>query len=392
MCLFTGEISEMQKKEIKSLSQLPVMPLTIQDMTWNNTGTWRVLTPLLKDKTPPCRAACPIGNPVPHFIEAVKLGEVSRALELLLRTNPLPGITGRLCYHPCQTNCLRKELDENIAIQELEKYVADHGDVTDLGRSPAKGRKIAVAGAGPAGLACGYFLGLEGYEVTIFEPTDRAGGFLNLVGANRLDRAILDREITRLVKLSGLVLKVNVRHPPASDFDLVLTDESAYAPGSASDQAVRTLASGGKNLLSSLVDRDFSGFKPVQIARAVALGAQMAEAAGKRLAGRSHDGRVADDVLITSDDIKFSRFQKTAAPARSGKKGDLSPAEAVTEAERCLSCGTCNLCQLCTIACPDACLDLDESGQRVVIDLFHCKGCGICAYECPRGVLVMENE
>ena len=107
--------------------QLPVMPLTIEDITWNKTGTWRLLTPVQQDKLAPCRAACPLGQPVPQMIHQLAEGDPAAGLALLMAYNPMPGVTGRLCYHPCQAKCLRKEIDQGIAIQRLEKSASDDG-------------------------------------------------------------------------------------------------------------------------------------------------------------------------------------------------------------------------------------------------------------------------
>ncbi len=112
------------------------MPLTVEDMTWNKTGTWRLLTPKVQGKMSPCRAACPIGQPIANIMSAVSEGDWNRALQMLLEINPLPGVTGRLCYHPCQAKCLRKELDRPVSIQGFGKA---SGRLRGDSRSPPQG-------------------------------------------------------------------------------------------------------------------------------------------------------------------------------------------------------------------------------------------------------------
>ena len=117
----------MAKRKIESVDQLPIMPLTIEDMTWNRTGAFRLLTPVASDKIPPCRASCPIGQPIPEFIQAALEGDWDMALSRLMERNPLPGVTGRLCYHPCQTKCLRLEMDRAVEIKNLERQLPKGG-------------------------------------------------------------------------------------------------------------------------------------------------------------------------------------------------------------------------------------------------------------------------
>ncbi len=96
---------------------------------------------------------------------------------------------------------------------------------------------------------------------------------------------------------------------------------------------------------------------------------------------------------MNAEDIKIERFLASdlATEAEAKQEGTWDRERALQEAERCLSCGTCNLCLQCVSFCPDASIRLDEDETAVVVDLDHCKGCGICAYECPRGVITMEE-
>ena len=367
------------------------MPLSIEDMTWNKTGTWRLLTPEAQDKTPPCRAACPIGQPIADFIQAVLARNWNRALELLLEANPLPGVTARLCYHPCQAKCLRKELDGPVSIQELEKAVADLGNTPEVAKEAPAGRKVAVCGAGPAGLTASYHLALQGCQVTVFDPGDQPGGFLRDVRAEKLPPEVLEREISRLAAISGIRFRMKAVSLDAEEYDLTIVDRTAYKPESEKARAVEALMSGEGHRLDIETPKGHAGFKAAHVAQAVALGRRIASEALRRLGLNPGETSRGTGRLVTEEDIKFHRLPDKISTDFLAQAENTVDEEAVLEAGRCLSCGTCNLCQSCVLGCPDACCRLDEGEGKIVIDLYHCKGCGICAYECPRGVLIMEN-
>jgi len=159
-------------------------------------------------RTSPCEEACPAGNPIQKVQGLVKEKKYEEALEFLRARNPFPGTTGRICTHPCETDCNRREWDEPMNIRGLERAVADIADRTRV-KKPARrvrsGNKIAVIGGGPAGLTSAYFSSLFGHEVTIFEAGPVLGGIPRLcVPEYRLPKDILDMEI-------GLVLETGVK-------------------------------------------------------------------------------------------------------------------------------------------------------------------------------------
>ena len=382
----------MEKRKIESVRQLPILPLSVEEMTWNKTGTWRLLTPKVQGKTPPCRAACPIGQPIANIVHAVSEGDWEGALAMLLEVNPLPGVTGRLCYHPCQAKCLRKEVDRPIPIQELERLVADSETTPKVHRKAPTGKKVAVCGAGPAGLTAAYHLALQGCQVTLFDPGEQAGGFLKDAKSEKLPAEALAREINRLVAVSGIQLKMNAVGLNSDEFDLTIVDRTAYQPGSEEARAVDALATGGGRRMNIEVQEGAIGSKPVQVAHAVALGRRIASEALEQLNLKVDETKEGPGEVAGKEDIRLHCIAEgSAADILGPPDGAVAPDPAL-EAKRCMSCGTCNLCQSCVLACPDTSCMLDEKEGKIVIDLYHCKGCGLCAYECPRGVMVMEGE
>jgi NADPH-dependent glutamate synthase beta subunit-like oxidoreductase len=131
------------------------------------------------DKYSPCEASCPLHMDVPNYVMAIAQGNPRKSLAIIRETNPLPSVCGRVCHHPCETDCNRKVVDMPIAIAALKQFAADHG----YGEKPeavpiTKVEKVAVIGSGPAGLTAGYDLVRKGYGITIFEAAPVAGGIL----------------------------------------------------------------------------------------------------------------------------------------------------------------------------------------------------------------------
>ncbi len=169
------------------------------------TGLWRYMRPSFEEMIPSCQEACPLGNWIQRFLAGVTDGDLEGAWWALRLENPFPGVCGRVCYHTCEESCNRKELDGATSIQAIERNLADRffdKQVKAPLQIEKQGRKIAVVGSGPAGMACAYFLTLMGYEVTVFEAQNVLGGVPQVgIPAYRLPREILNKEIEDIVSL-----------------------------------------------------------------------------------------------------------------------------------------------------------------------------------------------
>ncbi len=154
----------------------------------------------------PCENACPAGVNVPGYIALIAAGRVQDAYNLIRQENPFPSVCGRVCTHPCESRCRRDQLDEAIAIMDLKRYAADEAmkstaPFTDI-ISRKKGKSVGIIGAGPSGLTCAYYLGRLGYEVTVYEAEEQAGGMLYFaIPEYRLPKEILQREINTLKQI-----------------------------------------------------------------------------------------------------------------------------------------------------------------------------------------------
>ncbi len=181
------------------------------------------LRPKYQEKTPPCVSHCPNEADIRSWITTIAQAEAygrtkEQALELawqkITDQNPFPAVCGRVCPHPCETECNRKSKDGAVGIHALERFVGDFGIVHGLKLARLSDEthpeKIAIIGSGPAGLSCAYQLRRRGYPVTVFEAFDQPGGMLRYgIPKYRLPREILDAEIRRIVNL-GVELKCGV--------------------------------------------------------------------------------------------------------------------------------------------------------------------------------------
>ena len=159
----------------------------------------------------PCENTCPANVNVPGYVSLIAAGRVKDAYNLIRQENPFPSVCGRVCTHPCESKCRRGQLDDPIAIADLKRYAADevmkHNEpFTDL-VFPKKFKSVAVVGAGPSGLTCAYYLGRQGYDVTVYESQPVAGGVLVFgIPEYRLPKEILKKEIDTIKQVGINVL------------------------------------------------------------------------------------------------------------------------------------------------------------------------------------------
>ena len=151
--------------------------------------------------TAPCKTKCPAHIAVQGYIKLASLGKYQDALELIKKENPFPAICGRICPHACESECTRGDIDQPIAIDEIKKFIADRDLSLATRFVPKKmhdygDKKIAVIGAGPAGLACAYYLAIDNYQVVVFEKQQKLGGMLTLgIPSFRLEKDVVNAEI-----------------------------------------------------------------------------------------------------------------------------------------------------------------------------------------------------
>ncbi|MGE0130394.1 MAG: FAD-dependent oxidoreductase [Blastocatellales bacterium] len=203
----------------------------------------------------PCQAACPVNTDAGRYVQLIAQGRYEDAYFVARSPNPLASVCGRICAAPCEDRCRRGKIDEPVSIRALKRFVTERygvesiapdtqdelrDGVHDLGnkvrghlpilqasrKGVARGQKVAVIGAGPAGLACAHDLALMGYQVTIFEASDQAGGMMfHGIPEFRLSRTVIDKEIAKIEQL-GVEIRYNT--PLTAEFGLKALREDGY--------------------------------------------------------------------------------------------------------------------------------------------------------------------
>jgi len=178
----------------------------------NHTGAWRTVRPVYVDRLPPCNNACPAGENVQGWLFYAESGDYETAWRVLTRDNPLPAVMGRVCYHPCESSCNRKYLDDSVGINAVERFLGDEALRQGWAlEKPAtrSGKRVLIVGAGPSGLSAAYHLAMKGHEVVIHEAGPVAGGMMRFgIPTYRLPRAVLEAEIARITAL-GVEIKLD---------------------------------------------------------------------------------------------------------------------------------------------------------------------------------------
>ncbi len=181
---------------------------------------------------PPCQAACPVHTDARRYISLIAQERYAEALDVIMATNPLPSVIGRICAHPCEAACRRAQVDEPIAICHLKRFVTDKlgysdGAITTKPVKPTKEETVAVVGAGPSGLTAASDLARAGYKVTIYEKHPEAGGMLRYgILDYRLPPDVLTSDINNVLAL-GIELKAGVEIGKDIMFKKIMDDHAA---------------------------------------------------------------------------------------------------------------------------------------------------------------------
>ena len=341
----------------------------------------------------PCARACPLDVDVARLSRQVRAGELTEAAAELRRAVPFPGVTGRLCSAPCEKACRRRAADGAVSVREIERHLADREAARPAGL-PQTGRRVAVVGGGPAGLAAAWFLALSGHAVTVFERGEKAGGRLRHAYAEEvLPAAVLDREIDALRALGAEIrCRTEVGSRPAVA-DLLLAHDAVVIA------AAGVAGASGRPGVFFAGDAVRPTDDPV---RAMASGRDAARAVKAYVSGR--DAGCADRPFTTTvgrlEPEEMALYLRGAEdrPALGGPgepARDRTPAEIEGEGGRCLLCA-CRAVDTCRLKHYGEMLGADPKRFRVKRRVFardathpsvvyepgKCIACGICVAIC----------
>jgi formate dehydrogenase beta subunit len=251
--------------------------------------------------TAPCMSACPDRLDIPNYVEKIRMDQWDEAIEVVRRTCCMPGTIGRVCVRDCEFRCKRGSIDEPIAIKHLKRYAHDQelacGGIPDV-TAPAKDARVAIIGAGPAGLSCAYYLGLAGYRSTIFEALSEPGGMAAFgIPDYRLPREIIRSEVRR-VEAVGAEIRYNVKVGVDVTINDLLEKEGYKAV------FIGAGAPNSSGMCCEGEDAGYSGYMPgVEFLRRVALGEK--PLTGKKILVIG-GGNVAMDCVRTARRLGFT--------------------------------------------------------------------------------------
>ena len=310
----------------------------------------------------PCHMICPAQMNIPLMIRRIAAGKLRDAIETVKKDIALPAVLGRICPKPCERGCRRAAIDEAVSICLLKRYVADADLESARPYSPAckpkQGKRVAIVGAGPAGLAAAYYLQQAGFGCTVFDDHEQPGGMLRYgVSEEDLPRDVLDKEIAQIEKL-GFTFKGKTRIDDSAsleklrkDFDAVFIAFGAMDAGDVESMGLKTSAKGvavGAKTYQTNMPGVFAGGDAVRkrklAVRAVADGKEAAESISQYLSGGEVTGpdKPFNTRIGKIQDGEKERFAECASDdsrVTVSRKGEgFTDEQARQEAARCLHC------------------------------------------------------
>jgi len=360
--------------KVESLKDLPEAPVSQGITLVRKTGSWKNVRPVMDERSAPCENACPLKVRIPKFIDYLTKSEPEKAGYEILKWNPFPTITGRICPAKCEIGCNRNKYDEKISIRELERFLGDLIlDKKEIKVSEKKNEKVAIVGSTLSAMSVAYTLLSLGYQVELFTPSQES--FEDI--GQKIPRDILDKE-ENVLKKAGLkwnkVSDVKIEEL-LNKFNLIFVAQKYFGGGLNLEDA-KSGRTNVEKVFSSMDDEDVS--KTIKNAVNVALNMDAS------LQGKTYqEERLPRVVSFKEIILDYFNHEKAITEIK-----DLE--SAIKEAKRCFSCGTCNSCGNCYVFCPDSAVKWVDNFP--VFDYDYCKGCGICVNECPRGVLELVPE
>ncbi len=342
---------------VKAVEGMQILTEDEEVVESRKTALELLLSEHVGDCEAPCQVACPAHMDIPKMNRLIAAGKLDEALEVVKHDIALPAILGRICPAPCEGACHRKTVDEPVSICLLKRIVGDDGVEPNLSGIEKTGKKVAVIGAGPAGLAAAYYLQLKGIQVTLFDKNEKAGGLLRTaINDEILPKEVLDREIAAILKTGvlfegGKAISAEKYAEIKSGYDAVVLATGALAEnaevfglkanpkGIEADKSTyqtsdeKVFAIGNVLRSSRLAVRSVGQGK--EVAHSVLQFLNKQKVLGEPRLFNSRFGRLVANEY--AEYLKESIDTKRTLP-KSGVQSGFTRDEAVAEAKRCLHC------------------------------------------------------
>lgn len=360
----------------------------------------------IQENPPACTAGCPIHLDARKLMSEIQKQDLSSALKVLQQKQPFPGIIGRICDHPCEDVCKRRDVGEPIAISALEKFCVQNqsGKIAKAGLVPPKSQTVAVVGSGLRGLTAAYDLAKKGYKVSLFEKSDRLGGNLWNFPEQQLPPEVIVEELSVLNRLNVHInLNTAITHqdlPKLQEkFNVVYLGFAKQSKnveeflGEQCEVDPVTCAVPIKGIFCGAFADNDSPIRSVADGRKAAVSIDRFLQGVSLTASREGEGSYESKLFVNTDGIA----PLSVVPMSDEHEGYTSE-EAVREAERCLNCQ----CLECVKACkyiesygsyPKKYLRQIYNNDTIVMGMRHankminsCSLCGLCAEVCPQGL------
>lgn len=359
------------------------------------------------DCVAPCQSGCPAHLDVPGMNRAILDGNLALAAAIVKETIPLPATLGRICPTPCEGRCRRKTEDGALSVCLLKRYVGDHeiesSEPIIPQTPPATGKRVAVIGAGPAGLSAAYFLLRHGHAVEVFDDHEEPGGSLRYdIPEDRLPNAVLDAEIA-VIRIMGAVFHQSVTANLAvlhEEFDAIvvtcgpLSDTGKMPELERGPRGIKVQKGTGQTCIAGIFAAG-GAVAPGKISvRSVGEGHVAADGVHRYLTGQSVPSFVPFNLEVEKTNTKFVQSRMLLAnprPRLEPNHDGFSHDEAAEEASRCLQCGcakadTCVLRSLAGRYGLEAGkfkgssrpIRIDDTHNEIIFEESKCTSCGIC--------------
>ena len=321
------------------------------------TGLELLLSEHVGDCQGPCQVACPAHMDIPQMNRLIAAGKFEAALKVVKKDIALPSVLGRICPAPCEGACHRRTVDTSVSICLLKRFVGDENNLHPYEPLPLKGKRVAVIGAGPAGLSAAYYLQLNGYQTTLYDKENAPGGLLRTnIDPELLPTAVLDREINTILS-TGILFKGETEIN-ATLFQQVINqyDAVVIATGALVDE-IRTWGfltnpkgiEAGRNSYETSMNGVFAIGNTLRFSRMsvrpIGQGKEVAWSVAQYLSGEevigeprlfnSSFGRLLGDEIseYLKESVKYDRIKSDNLLSEG-----YTPEEAIREAQRCLHC------------------------------------------------------